>query len=61
MPPPRTLCFVAAGLLWACGLAGVLTLGAWVKVNVALMLIVAGTGFLVFGLVRGARPDARAR
>ena len=54
----RMLCFVAAAVLWAAGLAGVLTLGALIKVNIALMLIAFGSGFFVLGLVLGTRRPA---
>ena len=53
---PRALCFLAAAVLWALGILGVAALGAAVKVNVALMLIVFGTDCFVLGLVLGAGP-----
>jgi NADH:ubiquinone oxidoreductase subunit K len=58
MPKPRTLCLTVAGVLWALGIAGVLTLGSYIKVNIALMLIAFGSAFLVAALVLG--PPRRA-
>ncbi len=59
MPRSRALCFLAATLLWILGISGVLTLGSFLKVNIALMLIAFGTAFLVLGLVLGARRETR--
>lgn len=55
MPRPRTLCLYAASLLWTVGVTGVLTLGAFLKVNIALMLIAFGSGFLIMALVLGPK------
>ena len=55
MSHPRTLCLCAAGLLWTVGITGVLTLGAFLKVNIALMLIAFGSGFLILALVLGSK------
>lgn len=55
----RSTCFLAAALLYAAGLAGVLSLGKLLVVNVALMLIAFGTACLVVGIVSGSKPRAQ--
>jgi len=56
----RSLCFLLAAVLYAVGLAGVISLGAFLAVNIALMLIAFGTGFLVVGILRSTAPRARS-
>ncbi len=60
MPRSRALCFLAATLLWTLGVTGILTLGSFLKVNIALMLIAFGSAFLVLGLVFGLRSRGAA-
>lgn len=55
----RAIFFLLAAVLYAIGLAGVLSLGKFLVVNVALMLIAFGTAFLVAGIVSGGKPRAQ--
>lgn len=51
----RRACFLASAVLYAIGLSSVLTLGWPLPVNIGLMLIAFGSGFLVAGIVQSVR------
>ena len=56
----RSACFLFAALLYATGVAGVLSFGTLLAVNIALMLIAFGTACLVGGIVAGIKPRAES-
>ncbi len=58
---PRRICWLCSTVLYAVGLAGVVTLGRLFAVNHALLVIAAGSAFLVAALVLGARHGSRTQ
>jgi hypothetical protein len=58
---PRRVCWICAALLYGVGAAGVVTLGAFLAINLALLAIAAGSAFLITAIVLGIRHDTRRR
>lgn len=52
---PRRICWICSAVLYAVGIAGVVTLGRLFAVNHALLAIAVGSGFLMAALVLGVR------